>query len=348
MKTGIRITVAFAVVFVQLSVLAYASDINKELIKGAQRGGAQRVKELIAQGADVNTKRRSGWTSLMIASRRGHTETVNALLAAGADVNTKEPTGRTSLMMASRKGHTEIVKALLAAGADANIKDKHGYTCLKMAAISGHIDIVKALLAAGADVDYKTYDYVRRYGKKEISELLFEAYSNLSFVERLKDIQKDVEIEPVFAVAGGFFLLACGIASASIASYKNRSAWRWLCIGLLAGPLGFMVILFPGIAKPAEKPLRMWEKSIERRVLGYKIGLSFVLPLGGFLLFAHFFLTSPDPDETNIFAYGSVAMILIPLAFFKWELSRHRRIRERRSGELTDRTYKKGKSIEPR
>jgi len=56
----------------------------------AQAGNADKVKALIAAGADVNAKANSSCTALMLAAAYGNADCVMALIAAGADVNAKE------------------------------------------------------------------------------------------------------------------------------------------------------------------------------------------------------------------------------------------------------------------
>jgi uncharacterized protein len=132
-----------------------------DLMVASSKGDSEKVKALLAAGADVNAKGQFGETALIVASMDGHIEVMKLLLAAGADVNAKagnnnpttknvptkgnevvriefKPTdidiiyfsGETALMLASKGGYIEIVKMLLAAGADVNAKGKYGETTL--------------------------------------------------------------------------------------------------------------------------------------------------------------------------------------------------------------------------
>jgi len=76
------------------------------------------VKELIKAKADVNATNEL-YTALMLASENGHMEVVKVLLAAGADVNVKSRTGNTALSQATEQGHSEIIELLKKAGATA-------------------------------------------------------------------------------------------------------------------------------------------------------------------------------------------------------------------------------------
>ena len=133
-------------------------DLNQQMVKAAMEGDMAAVVELLAKGADVNTKGRySGWTPLILAAKRGETELVNFLLSYGADVNEKSDVrNRTAIMEAARNRKIETVKALLTADPDVDAVDWEGYTVLMFAAVSGQSDIVDILLNHGADVNLRT------------------------------------------------------------------------------------------------------------------------------------------------------------------------------------------------
>lgn len=150
--------VVFLLVFIG-TLASYAND-GLELIKAAEEGNIAKVRNLLAQGADVNTKDKDGYTALIHASMNGHTEVVKTLLAKGVDVNAKVAgewnNGLTALMGASMNGHSEVVKILLAQGADVNAK-AGGKTALMWASWAfqkGYYDkMVKALYPNDADVN---------------------------------------------------------------------------------------------------------------------------------------------------------------------------------------------------
>ena len=64
------------------------------------------VKQLLANGADVNVKNASEWTPLHIAAQFGHVEMVEFLLSKGANVNAKDLWGKTPLNRAAGFGYT--------------------------------------------------------------------------------------------------------------------------------------------------------------------------------------------------------------------------------------------------
>eukprot|EP00808_Paulinella_micropora_P008479 g19486.t1 len=73
---------------------------GEQLRKAAREGNLERVQELLAQRADVETK--GGWvnnnrTALIETGVNGRSDIAQALLAAGANINAtdKGPDGRT-------------------------------------------------------------------------------------------------------------------------------------------------------------------------------------------------------------------------------------------------------------
>eukprot|EP00808_Paulinella_micropora_P021102 g66515.t1 len=130
---------------------------GEQLRKAAEVGDLERVQELLAQRADVETKG-GDWnrTALIQTGLNGRTDIAQALLAAGANVNAADKTGYMALHYAGGKGHTATAQALLAAGAHPEAKTlKDGYTALHEAGLWGHTATAQALLAAGAHTEAK-------------------------------------------------------------------------------------------------------------------------------------------------------------------------------------------------
>lgn len=146
------------------------------LIYAAAAGDLSEVKQLIAEGVDVNIASKNGYTALMSTAGRGHAEIAKILLDAGADINLQNelevyrkwkedgkpnthmmpPSGFTALMFAALRGQAKVAKVLLDAGANIKATNIDGFTALTFAALSGNSEIVKALLDAGANVDTKS------------------------------------------------------------------------------------------------------------------------------------------------------------------------------------------------
>ena len=80
------------------------------LMKAARAGLAQDVRQLIAEGSDVNDKTSSGFTTLMCACGGGSEEAVQLLLKVGANVEDEDCDGFTSLMEAAYQGHCGVAR----------------------------------------------------------------------------------------------------------------------------------------------------------------------------------------------------------------------------------------------
>ena len=152
----------------------------------------EKVKLLLARGANPNTTGPYGSTPLMAAADRGYNQIVEALLSAGADVNAQDGNGDTALLLfldagdGRRKRNVEeypvLVGTLLRVkNINVNAQNKKGETALMRAVRLGSVDSVRLLLSAGANTNVadKVGDtaYVLAYenGNAEIEKLLTTA-----------------------------------------------------------------------------------------------------------------------------------------------------------------------------
>jgi len=108
-------------------------------------------------GGDVNFKvRESGQTPLMLAVILHDPDKVKLLLAAGADISVKDKKDMTALNYAAEQSEPGILKLLLpSAGKSLNVKDRYGRTPVMNAARLGNMDSVRLLLDAGSDFTLK-------------------------------------------------------------------------------------------------------------------------------------------------------------------------------------------------
>jgi len=134
-------------------------DTTAVLIVAAQRGCSPAFAEtLLKAGADV-LDRRKGQSCLHHIAR---SDTARVLIAAGADVNSRDRSGQTPLHDALTTDWS-VVDALLEAGADATAVDDDGWSVLHEAASCASTDrsnevVMQALLDAGADPTVRTPD----------------------------------------------------------------------------------------------------------------------------------------------------------------------------------------------
>jgi ankyrin repeat protein len=188
-------TVVSASLVAALSVVGLAAAGDLRLIDAIRARDAGRVRVLLAERVDVNTRQGDGATALHwaahlddlalidtliragarpdVADDTGTTpiylacvnkngEAVSRLLAAGGNPNAALVSGETVLMTCGRAGEAAAVRALLARGAIVNAKESaHGQTALMWAAARSHPRVVQALLEHGADVRARSREYTQ-------------------------------------------------------------------------------------------------------------------------------------------------------------------------------------------
>jgi hypothetical protein len=126
------------------------------LCDAASRGSPDKIKELLAEGEDVNSQ---CWGigmplhAAVLFNRRS--EAADVLLSNGADVNAKDVTGRTPLHQAVMEADLTMVQVLLRYGAEVNVKDPSDRTPLHEAVIDGHAQLVWLILAYRGEVNAK-------------------------------------------------------------------------------------------------------------------------------------------------------------------------------------------------
>lgn len=89
-------------------------------------------------------------SALRQAAALGDLPRLRALLAEQPEIDSRDSTGRSALMLAVLYGHTDAVALLLASGADANAEDASGTTPLQAALARNRSDMIEALRRAGA------------------------------------------------------------------------------------------------------------------------------------------------------------------------------------------------------
>lgn len=124
------------------------------LVTAAYKDFADVMVILIAYGAHLNAQDYAYKnTALIWAACIGHNEAVKILIKAGADLNAQSENGETALMIAARNGRTEAAELLIKAGANLHSKDKDGYTAIRTAIGFINNDIVGLLLIHGAPLN---------------------------------------------------------------------------------------------------------------------------------------------------------------------------------------------------
>jgi ankyrin repeat protein len=115
------------------------------------------MKALIDAGAKTDAPSSYG-TPLTFAAATAHLNGVNMLLALGADPGYARTDGMTVLMMAANAGHPGVVAELLKRKVDVNAIDGNDTTALALAARAGNEPVVDMLIQAGADVNRADFE----------------------------------------------------------------------------------------------------------------------------------------------------------------------------------------------
>jgi ankyrin repeat protein len=125
------------------------------LVRAALEGTPQDLKTALAQGGDVNARwTDNGLTALMCAAYNA--DKVKMLIAAGADVNAATKQGHTALMLAAGYfGAKDSVRTLLEHGADPNAVTarERVQNALRMATMRGDVEVISMLLEHGAKIN---------------------------------------------------------------------------------------------------------------------------------------------------------------------------------------------------
>ena len=100
------------------SMQEYQEQLNADLLDAAKKGNLEQVKQLIENGADVNTTINKGFfigaTALHLAVDKGHIDIVQQLINhKDININIAPDNGGTALHWAAEKDYTEIIKILV-------------------------------------------------------------------------------------------------------------------------------------------------------------------------------------------------------------------------------------------
>ena len=121
----------------------------------AWQGDAARVANLLATGADPNSRDGHGRTPLHVATFARRREALRALALGGAELGALENDRYDAVTIAAVADDEDTLRLLLELGASAKlITSRYDGTALIAAAHLGHDGVVRQLIAAGAPLDH--------------------------------------------------------------------------------------------------------------------------------------------------------------------------------------------------
>lgn len=125
-------------------------ELNSQLLEARDKA---RLKELLAQGADINARDGKGWGILHFIAKRGDLELFEYLLTSNSAINDIEIrtfNGETPLYIAAQNGQTDVARLLIERGADLEAANNiMGLTPLHVAKPA----VAELLLEHGANVN---------------------------------------------------------------------------------------------------------------------------------------------------------------------------------------------------
>ena len=137
------------------------------------------LAELLRSKGGKTAKELLAAENIFIAAEVGDLESINKLLAGGADVNAKNKSGYTALHLSAKRGHDAVAAVLLEAKADVALASRSGKTALHYVAdYNGNLDLAKRLIAGQAPINTKDgrkrtpLDYAQLRKRAELAELL--------------------------------------------------------------------------------------------------------------------------------------------------------------------------------
>jgi len=215
-----------------------AGPASDDLYNAIRANDLARLRSLVRDSADANTKDGRGETPLMYAAAAGSLDAMKFLIGKGADVNAQNEFGSTALIWSA----TDLakVKLLLSHGANINTVSKRGRTALFLAAMTDHSsDTVRLLLAKGADP--KITDSFKN------SVLIAAAAGNDTETIRLI-IDAGVDVHAANALGLTPLIVSAG------ANGNVRAVKMLLAKGAQVNAVSLAPFMYPGLAPKAGTP----------------------------------------------------------------------------------------------
>jgi ankyrin repeat protein len=104
------------------------------------------------------------------ANNHADLEKVRLLIHEGGDINSKDGHGQTALMNAAHAGQVELVRLLIEMGADLNVTAKYRLSALMLSLIADPADL--NIQGSGSFFRYTAFSLAEHRGHRDIAALL--------------------------------------------------------------------------------------------------------------------------------------------------------------------------------
>lgn len=155
-------------------------------IQAYSKGELNQIKELISQGADVNTKDNKGKTPFFYSAVNESYEVMDLLISKGANIDEEDDEGTTALHFASFKGNLKLVKYLVSNKADITKKNYSGWNALHLSVRYNHLDLIMYLCIIGCNINeknksgYNSLHIASKLGNRDIIKFLLSSGANVN------------------------------------------------------------------------------------------------------------------------------------------------------------------------
>lgn len=159
--------------------------LEESMIQAVSDGDAEKIRNLIRNGANTDITDDKGTPLLSISIEKGEPDVFDALLLGKPNLERTGENARTPLHMAAKFGRIREVRILLQEGAHVASYDVSLNTPLILAAVNDHAEVIKLLLDHGADIDKTNRHNLSALmlaadrGYKDVVKLLLEYGANV-------------------------------------------------------------------------------------------------------------------------------------------------------------------------